>query len=139
MKNNLSLLKHCLVCKAKCCKYGSPFLLESEKNRILDKTKKYVFEKINGYYIIPQEPCPFLKGNRCSIEEIKPIGCRAWPMGFKIKNNKIIFVIDESCPAVSHLTYDFINSAKKELLNYPVESRKNVWKSIKRWFKVREL
>ena len=139
MKNNLSLLEYCAECKAKCCRYGSPFLLESEKRRILNKTKRNVFEKVNEYYIIHQEPCHFLKNNKCSIEEIKPIGCKAWPIGFKIKNNKMVFVVDENCPAVPHLTEDFINSAKKELLKYPVKSRKSVWKTIKRWFKVKEL
>jgi len=59
-------------------------LLISEKNEIIRrKGTQYVRKEKDGLFYINyknKEPCPFMKGGGCDIEDMKPSLCRAYPL-----------------------------------------------------------
>jgi len=70
MTEKTSLLPICLKCGAQCCKReGSPMVLPKEREAIINETGKDVFKKEGKYYIIPQNPCPFLDNNNTLTDE----------------------------------------------------------------------
>lgn len=76
------------ICKtcAKCCKELFVVVGEDEIKRIakflkIDKKqfiKRFVETKINNEYYL-KRPCPFLKGNLCSIYPVRPKACTIFP------------------------------------------------------------
>ena len=108
-------------------------VLPEERDLIVEKSRKNVFQKYKDIYIISKTPCPFLKKNGlCEIENIKPIDCKAFPVCFKLlKDNKIEWRIITECPAVKLLNKNFINNAKKLYLTIPLKFRKYEFEIIK--------
>ncbi|RLJ00472.1 MAG: hypothetical protein DRP03_00060 [Candidatus Aenigmatarchaeota archaeon] len=119
MGSNLSLSEFCFKykCSHICC--NRPVVLEEEKVRITKYlglssfATRRLFKKRGKYYVIDKSPCPFLKEGKCSIEPIKPINCRIYPLVIMIKNNKPSWHISDDCPAAEHLDEEFIKNAKK--------------------------
>jgi Fe-S-cluster containining protein len=108
-----SLLKHCSSCDSRCCKY--PIILPKERERIIKHKgmgflEKRVFRKRKGYYVIEKDPCPFLKDNRCVVEEVKPSNCRIFPLVFSPEENK--YIKSGECP-VKLLDKGFVKEALK--------------------------
>lgn len=127
MCNQLSLLKYCKECGAKCCItkefFGTPILSEEEVSRIQKFTDKGCFTKVispvdETYYIIQEQEgtkrCAFLtEENLCFIQAVKPLDCLCYPVKAIWKADLIMFVIDEQCPAASHRTVEFTLKAVK--------------------------
>lgn len=77
----------CLQC-ANCCKTTPAMVTKEDVNRISkvlnmsakNFIKTYVLEDINGELSFKTVPCVFLKdNNECSIYEVRPKACRAYP------------------------------------------------------------
>lgn len=101
---------------ALCCgdtkdRVRSILLLKIEAERISKKTLKDVSEfaeKIEGFkpYIYwmkktENEKCMFLKGNSCTIYNIRPLICIFYPFELKeIGGKSYTFVYTEECPAI---------------------------------------
>lgn len=111
--SEFSLLKYCRKCGARCCKEGTPILLPWERDRIVKETGRDVFKKVKKWYIIDKkdgEPCPFLKNNLCTIEEIKPINCKIFPAAvFGGLNPERVM---KTCP-IKKLPPDFLENVEK--------------------------
>ncbi|MFH1290324.1 MAG: hypothetical protein ABIH92_02855 [Nanoarchaeota archaeon] len=137
MCENLSLLKHCIPCKAKCCKtgklIGTPILSEDEASKVKKMADEHIKEVTSPtgekYYTILEQKgtqrCVFLTDkNKCRIQDIKPLDCLCYPIKAVHAGDAIKFIIDKDCPASKHLSKEFIEDAKKTAL-----------KSIKRFDK----
>jgi len=126
MKEELSLLKFCQHCKAKCCKtgdlIGSPILSKKEVSK-LAKNYKNSFKEVTSpegekYYLIPEKKgtnnCSFLSDHyKCLVQDRKPLDCLCYPIKAVYDNGRIKFIIDDGCPAATHLDKNFIKKAKR--------------------------
>ena len=91
------LLKHqnklCDKC-GKCCRTQSPILVtQADLARMADylhmpykklKKKLKLIPRKDGGFFLEGKPCPFLKGNKCSIYEARPLVCRTYPANYII-------------------------------------------------------
>lgn len=89
---------HCTSC-GKCCRNREDLLISPEDiHRICAYLGRQPFDFIQRYTrvrsgpgshlpivtvqpIAPDSRCPFLRGHKCSIHEVKPIACAAYPLG----------------------------------------------------------
>ena len=90
---------YCVRC-GDCCRTQSPInLLHDELSKIahhenvgrsgLVRSLHMKREK-EGSFSMPGLPCPFLKGeNTCTIYDIRPFICRAYPVGVVMRNEKV--------------------------------------------------
>ncbi len=123
-RKTLSILNSCLKCNSKCCKSESPIVLEKERDLILKQTEKDYFKREENYYIIPNDPCPYLKNNICSIEDIKPIDCKAYPLTIIEKEGNLFIGIYENCPGLSYINDNFLKEVKTLFNKYSLEEKK---------------
>ena len=91
------LLKHqnklCDKC-GKCCRMQSTILVtQADLARMADylhipykklKKKLKLIPRKDGGFFLEGKPCPFLKGNKCSIYEVCPLVCRTYPANYII-------------------------------------------------------
>ena len=99
----------CIECGSKCCSTKDFFViaLKHERDLIVKKTGTDPFKKLgNLFYCL--EPCPFLLDGKCSINEIKPIDCKIFPVIPSKKGDKIIYEVDLDCPAAEKLPESFL-------------------------------
>jgi len=103
----------CTDC-ANCCKVFSPPVNETDIERIsaflqiseTEFVEKYLKTDDKGRYEMKALPCPFLKDNKCSIYEIRPIVCQEYPHTNKKDFKQLRFKHignTEVCPAVYHI------------------------------------
>lgn len=104
----------CLQC-ANCCKSIPPIINETDANRIAKYLRmkptnfkhQYTWHDEDGDMVINQTPCPFLgEDNYCSIYEVRPKACRAYPHtdGYEFTENLTLHAVNASfCPAVYHI------------------------------------
>jgi len=77
----LSELIHCRQC-GRCCKeVKKVFVAKEDVERIAEYINSTP-EVVSDMMHIKSEhmPCPFLKGKDCSIQPVKPIACKIYPM-----------------------------------------------------------
>jgi Fe-S-cluster containining protein len=99
----LLLKKQDAWCKkcGECCRRNNPILLKRSEVAViakhlgssykkLKKRLKLVPARRQGYFYMPATPCPFLRGNRCSIYAVRPEVCRLFPAGKIIYDMKLI-------------------------------------------------
>jgi Fe-S-cluster containining protein len=105
-------------------------LLKSDADRISKETSLEVNEfadEVVGFepYIYEMKKpevgkCIFLKDNRCSIYELRPLICRFYP--FELKNlgdNRYTFLYTKKCPGIvtsSHLDRKFFDGLFKKAM-----------------------
>ena len=106
-------LFQCQRC-GKCCR--GPLLdgiavLPSEVKRISAYLKMHPDKFMDRYVktrrswrhgVIPY-PCPFIRGNGCSIYEIRPIACRTFPLDFQMIAGCQEIAVQMFCPAAKDL------------------------------------
>lgn len=122
MSNKLSLLDICKKCGSRCCKEpGPPVVFPEEVERIREfcqsKGLGDHIEKVEGeeFYTIPRrgKPCPYLDSeDRCSIQDVKPLDCRVYPIGL---TDSLRTGISTTCPAKNLLTSEYTGKAKSML------------------------
>jgi uncharacterized protein len=131
------VIKHidCTQC-ANCCKEMRPVVTKDDicsisKQLRLPEDKfisKYLeVSEDNKVYLIAKKSCPFLKGNRCSIYEVRPEVCRSfphlWKEGFL---SRLINVVENYsiCPIVfnvyEQLKSDLPQQLSKRCLQHPL-------------------
>ncbi|HLC37142.1 MAG TPA: YkgJ family cysteine cluster protein [archaeon] len=119
----LSLINHCLKCLNPCCHPGDPLLSEKERNEIINAGHKDLMYEVKSkfnekFYRIKNEnkQCSYLVDNKCSIEKVKPVLCRAFPVDvqWNYKENKREFGLRNDCYAMEVINRKFINEAVKE-------------------------
>jgi uncharacterized protein len=103
----------CLQC-ANCCKTVSPLFRKSDIRRIAenlglkpaDFVATYLEVDEHGDLFLRNSPCPFLTDNRCTIYEIRPRDCVAYPhtgkRGFSGRTH-LHAANSVDCPAVFYI------------------------------------
>ena len=72
-----------------------------------------------GFFLIEQ-PCRYLNGSSCTVQELKPFVCREYPLHFrKSRADEISWVIITACPGGRKLL-DLILSGPQQGLEYRV-------------------
>jgi len=124
------IFPYCKVCPRNCCYIGDVFVLDKEYEKIIERTGRVdVFRKKENYHVLTKkkgEPCPFLEkdGVTCSIQDIKPLDCKAWPVYFGVNGDIDKNTISKECPANSFLSNKFIEKSKVALEEIPIDLRK---------------
>lgn len=74
----------CAVCGALCCKLGGAVATSHEVQAIVEAGYENHFQKISNDVLIThwgtKGECPYLHDNACSIYEVRPFRCRAFPV-----------------------------------------------------------
>lgn len=105
----------CVKCGAACCKWEGPWVTAKERAKILKAGfPDYFIEDGKGVYYLKTKRgvCPYLKNKLCSIQKVKPIDCRAWPVFPKIIKGKRKYFVG-MCPLTPHLSFKDIKKLKK--------------------------
>jgi Fe-S-cluster containining protein len=117
--NYLALLLsqvHCGACDAPCCRQnpnGEPTtLLALEYRRLVKKYGAENFILKDGQGFIPM-PCPFLKSNRCTIYEDRPLVCVFFPFqpGATNEEGKGMMALASICPEARRITMNVYMAA----------------------------
>jgi len=124
--NEVSKQIDCLEC-GNCCRKQSPVLSEKEIVRLaeyLKKTKEdftaeYLkYDESERGYTFSNKPCLFLKGNACTLYDIRPDDCRSYPhlhkANFTSRLMNVVFNY-EYCPIV----FNVYEELKIELWKWP--------------------
>ena len=62
-----------------------------------------------------EAPCPFLSENGCKLDaDEKPFDCSIWPFRASRKNDRIVVVLENTCPAVAKVPRDKILELLKD-------------------------
>jgi Fe-S-cluster containining protein len=107
----------CSECDKRCC--SRPVVLPEERENIIMAARlgffqrMRIFEKRGDYYIIRGETCPFLKEGKCSIEEVRPLNCRIFPVALAHQGKDAEWTVSPECPSCNDVPYEFIERAKK--------------------------
>lgn len=113
-----SLLSSCIACKAKCCKGKQVTVTEIGYQKIMDAGHPDYFHKTDiqegTFYVLDHVfgndgnvkqdgACPYMQDNKCTIEDVKPDTCAAYPMVRKIDYTGWVkeFGITPDCPAAA--------------------------------------
>ena len=111
----------CAICQNKCCKMGGVGCTKEERDAILDSGYADQFVQLapNLYHTIVSEDksCPYLKDAECSIYEVRPLGCRLFPV-VELPKHGISLV---HCPLTEFLTESSIQDNVKLMLSRPRE------------------
>jgi Fe-S-cluster containining protein len=130
---------------ALCCgdtkdRVRSILLLWIEAERMSQKTLKSVddfAEKIEGFepYVYRMKKtndgkCVFLKGNLCSIYEIRPLICMFYPFELKeVRSNRCIFAYTDECPTIGkgrQLKRGYFERLFKKIMETMEENKKRI-------------
>jgi Fe-S-cluster containining protein len=107
----------CEGCDRRCC--FMPVVLPHERENIIKATgigflqQRRIFSKRSEYYIVKGDPCPFLKDKSCSIEAVKPLNCRIFPLALTHTGKDAEWDVSPECPSHKKISYEFIENAKK--------------------------
>ena len=122
----LSLYEICQDCGTKCCKETGPAIVfANEVEKIVAQGKGNFMQYVEGTdcYIIPRDEkgCPYLEKGNCSIQEVKPLDCRIYPLGL---NENLQLGISDDCPAKHLLGEDYLAKAEKLIAILTDEEKK---------------
>ena len=115
----------CSKCR-KCCKKLHAKFQENEIKKVAQKLnlnkeefiKRYLKQSSDKNYSTKRTPCPFLKNNKCILEEDKPKDCKEYP--FTNKKERIFSLyatMDNTliCPVVNNIIEEL-----KEIYHFKV-------------------
>ncbi len=113
----------CTAC-ANCCREVRPTFSEEEVGRLAARLETTPVQFIDTYlepngdddnpWQTHTTPCPFLKGNRCSVYEDRPANCKGYPYLYEAEfSTRTIDMIERTftCPIV----YEAIEQLKQSL------------------------
>lgn len=147
-KDKLKLVKEiCIKCKGTCCKLGRAEFTKKEMQRVINSGYPDYFRKVgNNHYetITKNGICAYLnKNNICSIQDIKPKMCWAWPVNLEFRGKKKVYCL-MNCRLTPHLSEKEIKVMKKQISGYTKDfidcndtqmSESEVKKAMDRYYK----
>ncbi|TFF94207.1 YkgJ family cysteine cluster protein [Candidatus Thorarchaeota archaeon] len=111
--------KVCRNCGAHCCKYGGAIATKLEVQAILDSGYEDHFERIAQDVFITRWGadgiCPYLLDAQCSIYEVRPLRCRAYPV-LQVSTGEVLIA---ECPLLSFVSATEIERHNKLLSACP--------------------
>ena len=107
----------CMDCDRRCCT-RAVVLPEEMKNMAMAAKmgffqRRKVFQKRGDYYIIKGDVCPFLKDGLCSVEPVKPLNCRIFPLALTHPGKDAEWGVSPECPAFNKVPVEFVEHAKR--------------------------
>ena len=130
----MSLLPHCTVCGARCCR-GQTLCTSQERAKIIDLQGRDPFVENEFYYYLDQGPCPLLTAGLCSVQVVKPFVCFIFPFLPLVIGSELWLHCATECPAAPYLTAEFIQNARLLAQNFfsefPVQDYARYWKTHK--------
>ncbi len=124
-KSKLKLVKKiCKNCGGVCCKLGGAEFTRKEMKKVINSGYPDYFRKINEdhYETITRNGiCAYLnKKNICTIQEIKPKMCWAWPVNLDFRGKKKVYCL-MNCKLTPYLSEKEIKKMKKQIAGYSQE------------------
>ena len=121
----------CTAC-GNCCKEIQPGLKKKDINKLSKSLNilpdqfvtKYVDKDEDGDNILNQLPCPFLKNNKCTQYESRPVDCASYPhLHKKDFVFRLIGVVNNYsiCPIVFNVYEALKNRLKSEFIDFQEE------------------
>ena len=121
----------CTVC-GNCCKEISPSLKKKDINKLSKSlhippdqfVTKYVDKDEDGDNILNRLPCPFLKDNKCTQYESRPVACTSYPhLDKKDFVFRLIAVVNNYsiCPIVFNVYEALKKELKSEFIDFQEE------------------
>ncbi|MHA1504757.1 MAG: YkgJ family cysteine cluster protein [Candidatus Heimdallarchaeota archaeon] len=112
---------------AKCCKNTSMFLSLGDIDHIVAQGYtqiEFCFKNEDGFFQLKNidGECFFLKDNHCQIYDVRPTGCRFYPIIFDLDKNKAI--LDDECPLIDSIS-------EKTIKNFETDLRKFIMKILR--------
>jgi Fe-S-cluster containining protein len=107
----------CNGCDRRCC--SRPVVLPEEREAIVKAAgmgflkRRRLFERRDGYYILRGEICPLLKDGKCSVEEVRPLNCRIFPLALEHTGKAAEWALSPECPECHNVPYEFVEAAKE--------------------------
>jgi Fe-S-cluster containining protein len=107
----------CEGCSRPCC--SRPVVLPEERENIIKAARmgflrrRKVFEKRGDYYIIRGDTCPFLKEGACSIEPVRPLNCRVFPLALTHQGKDAEWALSPECPSIHKVPFEFVEQARE--------------------------
>jgi len=110
---------YCIKCH-KCCIGTEMILLPSDIERIERHGYRGFYEFRDGFYRLRNVDgrCVFLRSGRCSIYEIRPLGCRVYPL---IIVGEGVVEVDSFCPLSRRIPCEEIVEGVEELKRFVEE------------------
>jgi len=128
---HLSLIDVCTGCRGKCC-IGRTLATDVERTRIMQLAgaDHFVPWKDNIYYL-PDGPCPYLRGQRCSVQDVKPFVCQIFPFVPRVIDGEFWLLCVGECDAARTLPSEFVPRvqalARDFLLNWTPAQYEEYW------------
>jgi Fe-S-cluster containining protein len=109
----------CIECGAHCCRDGGAVATNEEVLAILNAGYPDYFEVVSEDVRITswQEngDCPYLHDNTCSVYEVRPLRCRAYPI-LQIASGEVFLSL---CPLGQHLSHSEMRGYVRLLMQCP--------------------
>jgi Fe-S-cluster containining protein len=110
--NDLCLLNVCTDCHGRCC-VGRTLAVESERERIIAYSgQDHFVHWADDIYYLDRGTCPYLKANRCSVQDVKPFVCQIYPFVPRVVDGQFWLFCVWECDAGKKLTSDFVENAR---------------------------
>ncbi len=111
----------CEECGSVCCRLGGAVASRTEVVGIVAAGYQNYFERVAPDVYITRwyngGVCPYLDGTRCSIYEMRPLRCRAFPV-FQMDDGAIYLAL---CPLASSMSKRDIDDLTELLIQSPVD------------------
>ena len=109
----------CAACGGICCKLGGVVATRNEIDAIIERGyPSHFIEIADGVYGTEwgdDGVCPYFIDNECSIHEVRPLGCRLFPV-VQTTSRDILLI---ECPLAPHLSREEIQNSKEILTQRP--------------------
>jgi Fe-S-cluster containining protein len=109
----------CAACGGVCCKLGGVVATRNEVDAIIDRGYQNYFieiaDSVYGTEWGDDGVCPYFRDNECSIHEVRPLGCRLFPV-VQTTSRDILLI---ECPLAPHLSREEIQNSKIILSQRP--------------------
>lgn len=109
----------CVECGAHCCRYGGAVATKEETLAIVNAGYPDCFEVVSEDVRITQwnenGDCPYLDDNACSIYEVRPLRCRAYPI-FQIATGEVFLSL---CPLSQYVSHSEMRGYVRLLMQCP--------------------
>ncbi len=121
-------------CTGDCCRRGSPYVLEEERNFIVALTQTDYFVRNGNHFFIgknqdgserdlSKDSCPYFSEG-CKLQElrVKPFDCSIHPL-FAIRNEEgeLEFYVSDCCDVYKRLPLEFIEEVRRVVEQVPNE------------------
>ncbi len=110
-------------CHARCCHETEMTLTKNDIHRLelTGYSKDKFIRQVDGFVLLNNENghCVFLdpKTSRCKVYEIRPLGCRLYPLILSLEENKVV-IDSEYCPFGHFLPLQTVLKYEKEVRGF---------------------